>query len=202
MTADRVTGGRLRMDDEAGLAASYLEGRAGKLADKAAAALELSMRRATKADVDARIAKLAAGVSPDKRPALVRSIFAASDDAVFDASLEFAMGETFRLQDARFLFGAASSNGRQRLRFVDWIDGHFDALTKRFPDRLSVYFMDPIGWVCDAKSLARLEASFAPRVDRMPEARRTFDQAREAASRCVALRDASAPFASFAAPKR
>jgi alanyl aminopeptidase len=202
MTADRVTGGRLRMDDEAGLAAAYLEGRAGKLADKAAAALELSMRRGTKADVDARIAKLAVGVSPDKRPALVRSIFAASDDAVFDGSLEFAMGDAFRLQDARFLFGAASSNGRQRLRFVDWIDARFDDLTKRFPDRLAVYFVDPIGWVCDAKALSRLEASFTPRVERMPEARRTYDQAREAASRCVALREAAAPFASFAAPKR
>jgi alanyl aminopeptidase len=202
MVADRVTGGRLRMDDEAELARAYLDGRAGRQADKASAALELAMRGATREGLDARIASLSAGVSPDKRPALVRSVFAAADDAVFDASLEFALTDAFRLQDARFLFAAANANGRQRLRFVDWIDARFDDLTKKFPDRLSVYFVNPIGWVCDASTLARLEARFDPRIARLPEARRGYEQARETARRCVALREAAAPFASFGPVKR
>lgn len=201
MTADRVSGGKVRMADEAKLAAAYLEGRAGKLADKGAAAVELSMRGAGKGDVADRVAKLEAGVAPDRRPAVVRSLFAASSTEVFDSSLDYVLGEKFRLQDARFLFGAAYANAKQRMHFVDWIDGHFDALTKKFPDRLAVYFVDPIGWVCDAPTLERLEASYAPRVAKLPEAQRTFDQARESARRCIALRSESAPFATFASPR-
>ncbi len=197
MTAERVSGGKVRMADEAKLAAAYLEGRAGKLADKGAAAVELSMRGAGKSDVAERIAKLEAGIAPDRRPAVVRSLFAPASGEVFEGALAYVLGETFRLQDARFVFGAAYANGKQRMHFVDWVDGHFDALAKKFPDRLAVYFVDPIGWVCDAPTLERLEASYLPRVAKLPEAQRSFDQARESAKRCIALRSAVAPFASF-----
>jgi hypothetical protein len=197
MTAERVSGGKIRMADEGKLAASYLEGRAGKLADKGAAAVELSMRGAGKAEVAERLAKLEAGVAPDRRPAVVRSLFAASSGEIFDGALEYVLSEKFRLQDARFVFAAAYANGKQRLHFVDWVDGHFDALTKKFPDRLAVYFVDPIGWVCDAPTLERLEANYTPRVAKLPEAQRSFEQAREGARRCIALRSAAAPFATF-----
>ena len=201
MTAERVTGGKIRMEGEASLAASYLEGRAGKLADKAATAVELSMRGAGAAEVRNRIAILEAGVAPDRRPAIVRSLFAANASEAFDGALEYVVGDKFRLQDARFLFGAAYANGKQRMHFVDWVDAHFDALVRKFPDRLAVYFVDPIGWVCDAAKLERLEASYAPRIVKLPEAQRSFDQAREGARRCIALRSAAAPFATFGAPR-
>ncbi len=201
MVAERTTGGRVHMSDEAALAKSYLAGAAGKHADKAAAAVELSMRGAAKADVEARLAEVKAGMSPDRRPAAMRSLFAAASDDVFDGALGVVTSDFFRLQDARFLIGAASANGKQRMRFVSWVDTHFDDLTKKFSERLGVYFVGPIGWVCDAPTLAHLETTFTPRIEALPDAKRAYAQAREGAHRCIALREAAAPFANFTARK-
>jgi alanyl aminopeptidase len=201
MVAERTTGGHVHMSDEASLAKSYLSGTAGALADKGAAAVELSMRGAKGADIEARLAEVKAGISPDRRPAAVRSLFAASSNDVFDGSLGIVTSEFFRLQDARFLLGAAGANGKQRMRFVSWVDGHFEELTKKFSERLGVYFVGPIGWVCDAPTLSKLEASFAPRIEALPDAKRAYAQAREGAHRCIALREAAAPYAKFGAKK-
>jgi alanyl aminopeptidase len=199
MVSERATGGRVHMNDEAALTRAFLAGTAGKQADKAAVAVELSMRGATKSDVDARLALLAGGISPDRRPAVVRSVFASSSREVFDASLEFVTSDAFRLQDARFLLGAARANGKQRLHFVDWVDAHFDDLQKKFPDRLGVAFVDPIGWVCDQPTLEKLQARFEPRVASRPEAKRSYGQAIEVARRCIRLREQAAPLATFPA---
>ena len=202
MVADRTTGGRLRMAGEASLASAYLSGTAGKQADRASVALELSMRDATKEQLEARRLLLQAGVSPDRRPAATRSLFAAASNEVFDGSLEIVTSDLFKLQDARSLFGAAHRNAKQRLRFVDWVDAHFEALVKKFPDRLAVHFVGVIGWVCDAAALAKLETAFAPRIVALPEAKRTYEQALEGARRCIALREKAAPFATFEGGKK
>jgi alanyl aminopeptidase len=169
-------------------AAAWLKDPASVHPDVAHVALEIASRKAGADRHDALRALLGATRAPQDRVAALRALGSFDDKALLEKSLGMILGGEVRLQDLRYLFGAAMSHRATRPVTVAWVRAHWDELRAKLPGVMATRLVWIAATPCTTRERDEMEAFIRPRAKTLEAAARPLEEALEASSLCAALR--------------
>jgi alanyl aminopeptidase len=169
-------------------AATWLKDPASVDEDTAQLALELAARTASPERLEQLRGIAKTAKTPEDRILALRALGSVNDKAQLARALDFTLTDDVKIQDVRYVFGAALSRRTSRPVVVDWVKSHWDALRAKLPGPLAVRLMNVAGAVCTREERDQVDAFYTPRAKEIDGAERPLAEALETASLCVELR--------------
>jgi aminopeptidase N len=169
-------------------ATAWLRDRANVAADTAAVAVPLASIRAG----EARLAELrdaAKGApTPEDRVIAIRAMGMFDDPAVLREALDLALGDEIKLSEWRYLFGSAANHRATRPVLMAWEKENWAKVRAKAPNSAARGLVGVVGDTCAAADRDDARAFFAGATQGMEGVKRPLEEATEAASLCIALR--------------
>jgi hypothetical protein len=152
------------------------------------AALHPSEDGADAAVFDRMIEAFAATPDALVRQRLLTALSSVEDPALAARALALNEDPRLRVNEVMLPIFVQAETPEGRLRSLDWVVEHFDALAARLATTRAGYVPLAFGGLCTAEERARVEAFFAPRIEALPDGPRNLAAALETSSLCAARR--------------
>lgn len=183
-----IAGDKSAIRDVNTYADAWLRGTPKTDADTTQAAVELASRHAGRERLQALRAVAKQATIPQDRVTALRAMAGFSNPAILREALEDTLTPDVKVQDARYVFGAAMANRAARPVVSQWVRERFEPLRKKFKDAGARRLIDVASAACTQKERDEAEAFFAPFVGEIEGTKRPFAEALEQADQCIALR--------------
>ncbi|MFO0677909.1 MAG: M1 family metallopeptidase [Polyangiaceae bacterium] len=167
----------------------------------ARAAVGLASRGAGDARLDALRKAMATAKTPEDRGVALRAMFTFKDEAVLKRALSLALTDEIKLQDLRYVVGAARADAGTRKVLFGWMVENWDALKKKLHGKDARRFLAILGDACTTEERDRMRTFFESKAPELEGATRPLAEALESSGVCVALRERASGDASHALQK-
>jgi alanyl aminopeptidase len=174
-------------------AAQWLTGRGILSEDAARTVVTLGSRRAGAERIAAIVAAIKDAKDPYARKTAMLALGGFDDEALLDRGLDVLLTDAVASQDVLQVLADAMDHPRARVHAFDWMTRHWDTLKAKLPALDVGYAFSLAEMACTRSEVERVAAFFGPKVDQTEGARRPYDEAIEAATRCAALRESGQP---------
>jgi alanyl aminopeptidase len=169
--------------------------------DIAQVAIELASRRAGRERFDALLAAMKNASTPQNRVVAVRGLSAFGDASLLRETLDKLLGGEIKLQDVRYVFGAALDHQASRPVVLDWVRASWSKLGTRMPRPFVRRFVSLVGETCTQAARDDVAAFFQKEAKQLDGADRALAQGIEKATLCMELRERGATAAAKALAK-
>jgi aminopeptidase N len=160
--------------------------------DIASVAVELASRKAGPDRFDALLAAMKNASTPQNRVTAVRGLSAFGDASLLKKTLDkLATGE-IKLQDGRYVFGAALDHRQSRPVVLDWVRTNWSKAGSRMPRPFVRRFVSLVGETCTKETRDEMAEFFRTETKNLDGAERALAQGVEKATLCMELREKSA----------
>jgi cytosol alanyl aminopeptidase len=169
--------------------------------DIAQVAVELASRKAGRERWDALMTAMKNAATPQNRVIAVRGLSAFGDASLLRETLDSLLGGRIKLQDVRYVFGAALDHEPSRVVVLDWVRANWSKLASRMPRPFVGRFVSLVGWTCTKAARDETAAFFRTEANKLDGADRALAQGIEKATLCVELHEKGAAAATAALGK-
>ena len=169
--------------------------------DIAQVAVELGSRRAGRERFDALLSALKNPTTPQNRIIAVRGLSAFGDASLLKDALDKLFTGEIKLQDVRYVFGAALDHPPSRPVLLDWVRTNWSKLGARMPRPFVRRFVSLVGQTCTPSARDEMAAFFRTEAKHLDGADRALAQGIEKATLCMELHERGAPAAAKALGK-
>ncbi len=181
------------LDEAEQYAVSWLKDPASVPSDVAAAAVPLASIEAGYARLYELRAAAKNATAIEDRMLAIRSMGMFRDPAILRSSLDLVLTDELKLSEVRYLLGSATRQRASRPVVFSWERDNWPKLRTRFPGGMARgLLVDIAGAPCTAAEVDEARAFFTKATEGMEGVKRRLDQALEAATLCVALREKAA----------
>jgi alanyl aminopeptidase len=171
-------------------AKKWLADTASVPADVASVAVPLASERAGQLRLDELRAAARSASLPDDRVLAIKAMGSFDDPAVLRTALGLALGDELKLSELRYLFEAVLERRVGVPVLYAWEKEHWAQLRARLPGAFGhAQLVSVAGALCTAAERDDARAFFGPATQGIEGTARPLEQALEAASLCVALRE-------------
>jgi alanyl aminopeptidase len=171
-------------------AKKWLSDPASVPADVASVAVPLASARAGQQRLDELRAVAKRATLPDDRVLAIRAMGSFDDPAVLRTALSLVLGDELKLSELRYLFGAVLERRAAVRVLYAWEKEHWPQLRVRLAGAFGhSQLVSVAGALCTADERDDARAFFVPATQGVEGTQRPLDEALEAASLCVALRE-------------
>ncbi|HMJ56524.1 MAG TPA: M1 family aminopeptidase [Polyangiaceae bacterium] len=169
--------------------------------DIAQVAVELASRRAGRERFDALFAAMKNASTPQNRVIAVRGLSAFGDAGLLRETLDKLLSGEIKLQDVRYVFGAALDHPPSRAVVLDWVRTNWSKLSTRMPRPFVRRFVSLVGETCTKASRDEVAGFFQTEAKHLDGAERALAQGIEKATLCMELHERGAAAAAKALGK-
>jgi hypothetical protein len=160
--------------------------------DIATVAVELASRKAGKERFDALLAAMKNATTPQNRVIAVRGLAAFGDAGLLKQTLDKLASSEIKLQDGRYVFGAALDHGPSRPVVLDWVRTNWSKVGSRMPRPFVRRFVSLVGETCTKEARDEMATFFRDQTKNLDGAERALAQGVEKATLCMELHEKGA----------